>query len=192
MNKILIFLSIILLISSCRKGEDDPLLSLRSRENRLTGYWTLNKMNGFHKIYDENGYYKLYQAAFNSEIDNSYYYSTTFDVLPDNYYYEYFECRMLINDDNTMEVSYRSKGVSWFNDDFKGSWYWKNDPGKNKEYVQLTAFFPNLEDFDYQILRLKNKELILVLSVNESVINNSGEISQIVGEYVYEFHKTDN
>lgn len=192
MRNFLLIFSFVLLLSSCKKGEDDPFFSLRSREARLTGYWMLDKMNGFHKIYDNNGFFKLYQSSFNSEIDKTYYHSTTFDVLPDNYYYEFFECRMLINKDNTMEVSYRTKGISWFNEDLQGSWKWEDDPGKNKEHISLTAFYPNVEGFKYRIMKLSNSNLVLVLSLNESIINSSGDNLQIAGEYIYEFHKTEN
>jgi len=40
MKYLLIILTIIL-VSSCRKGSEDPVLSLRSRTNRLTGDWKL-------------------------------------------------------------------------------------------------------------------------------------------------------
>jgi hypothetical protein len=33
-------------VASCKKGEDDPFLSLRSRKARLAGEWTLTKMEG--------------------------------------------------------------------------------------------------------------------------------------------------
>lgn len=33
-------------VSSCKKGEDDPFLSIRSRKARLAGEWTLTKMEG--------------------------------------------------------------------------------------------------------------------------------------------------
>src|SRR6478609_2381439 len=38
---ILIFTVVIFSFSSCRKGEDDPLISFRSRTNRLEGEWKL-------------------------------------------------------------------------------------------------------------------------------------------------------
>ena len=31
-------------VTSCKKGEDDPVISLRSREDRFVNEWTLNKL----------------------------------------------------------------------------------------------------------------------------------------------------
>lgn len=38
---LLIALAFIMALPACRKGEDDPYLSLRSRKNRMVGYWQL-------------------------------------------------------------------------------------------------------------------------------------------------------
>lgn len=43
----LVILSLALpLIESCKKGENDPFLSLSSRESRVEGSWTVSKMTG--------------------------------------------------------------------------------------------------------------------------------------------------
>ncbi len=38
----------LLTLSSCKKGEDDPVVSLKTRKDRFTNTWTLNK-------YEKNG-----------------------------------------------------------------------------------------------------------------------------------------
>ena len=42
-------------LSSCKKGENDPFLSLKSRKARVTGEWTVTKMEGtYSNVNSEN------------------------------------------------------------------------------------------------------------------------------------------
>lgn len=61
-NVFVLFLIGVILLPSCRKGEEDPLLSLRSRKNRLTGKWKVTE--GFIELTEKTGsstnlYYKV-------------------------------------------------------------------------------------------------------------------------------------
>ncbi len=55
--KILTLISILTVVSlifnSCRKGEDDPWISLRSRDNRVIGKWKLEEYSKEYKIYNK-------------------------------------------------------------------------------------------------------------------------------------------
>jgi hypothetical protein len=41
-------------LSSCKKGENDPFLSLKSRKARVTGEWTVTKMEGTSSTVDSS------------------------------------------------------------------------------------------------------------------------------------------
>ncbi len=42
MKKIIIFLAVMAVIGSCKKGENDPFISLKSRKARIAGEWVLS------------------------------------------------------------------------------------------------------------------------------------------------------
>ena len=44
MKKILTIMLIVTAFVGCKKGEEDPIISLRSRDARITGTWELKKM----------------------------------------------------------------------------------------------------------------------------------------------------
>ncbi len=55
MRYLIIIIGVLFMISSesCRRGEDDPLISLRSRTNRLTGKWKLVKLERTNSTIEE-------------------------------------------------------------------------------------------------------------------------------------------
>ena len=173
---------------SCRKGEEDPFLSLRSRNNRIEGKWILstleqNIINKSSSPYDievlfDYNYYGGGRIAKKYDISGYYSLLTSFDVKLD----------ILENGNTAIEYFIESKDL-----DFKlrktssGTWSWKNDIGKRKEYVNfsdLTLLMPDLINYfsenysmfltcdfdfsclngitDYQIIRLSHDELKLL------------------------------
>lgn len=187
MRIVITALTLVLLISSCRKGEEDPFLSLRSREARLCGYWKLTSLIGNHQIYDDNHYWEYHSALYSPGTEKEYTFRIAFDGMAFDYYYDEFACWLDIREDHTMEAIYRTKGATFFNDNIKGSWSWSNSDGKKKEYVNLDAFGINASGFPYQLRKLSNKEITLVLSIDDDFVNDQGDISHIKGEYVYTF-----
>lgn len=187
-----ILLLSIILLSTCRKGEDDPILSLKSRESRLTGNWKLTSLLGSHDLINDNSIYDFYQALYIPGQEMEYQLTRTCDGYRIILYYEEYNCWMNIKKDGTMETIYRTKGTSYFNDDVFGSWNWVEGEGKRKENVDLGAFHPNAQGFNYRIRKLKNRELTLVLSIDDYYFNDEGEITQIIGEYIYEFEKIED
>lgn len=49
-------------IQSCKKGDDDPVISLKSRKDRFTNTWTLTKMEKNGAAQDINGATYIYQV----------------------------------------------------------------------------------------------------------------------------------
>lgn len=96
--KVAILAVVISGIQSCKKGEDDPFLSLRSRKARLSGEWKLTSysykeytdgMENFSETYDGvymhtvNGYFPFSQE-FEFKKDGSYEIKTVYDGYPSN------------------------------------------------------------------------------------------------------------
>src|SRR5687768_220910 len=63
MKKLIALVFISLFFTTCKKGEDDPFLSLRSRTNRLAGEWRLSTGKVLITIADPKGGPK-YQLTF--------------------------------------------------------------------------------------------------------------------------------
>lgn len=66
-STLLLALSIVI-ISSCKKGEEDPFLSLRTRKARISGEWTL-KSGSVINTYNNNTETTTYTGT--SQIDNN-------------------------------------------------------------------------------------------------------------------------
>jgi len=75
MKKIIAAVLIIASFTGCKKGDEDPFISLRSRQNRLVGEWNLVDGKVETKIEDFDFDYK-YIASYD---DNSVRYTLTFD-----------------------------------------------------------------------------------------------------------------
>lgn len=78
-NLVIIAISSSLLATSCKKGEEDPAISFRSRESRLTGTWVLKEFSGSYSVqnaeyvgYPRNDdHLKTYKTDFNFEYTNN-------------------------------------------------------------------------------------------------------------------------
>jgi len=194
--KKIITLSILLIIStitvqSCKKGENDPLFSLRTRTNRLSGNWKVvkeeiketitNNQSGdtsyvINSIY--NGTFKATATTY-SVLDTSF---TTNDTI-------YYEEEIKFESDGKYSKTFVLNDLTntIFTD---GNWIFLGksdlDNLKNKEAILLTTTvytqtdgtntsidnYNNLDGETYVINQLKNKELIL--TVNRSSRSDDG------------------
>ncbi|MFY7732968.1 MAG: hypothetical protein ACOVSR_05755 [Bacteroidia bacterium] len=62
---LIIATTMITILPSCKKGDDDPIVSLRTRKDRFTNTWTLVKYEKNGVTQDLNGATYIYNA-FNS------------------------------------------------------------------------------------------------------------------------------
>lgn len=108
-----ILISIIGLTVSCKKGENDPFLSLQSRKARMHGDWDMSSYEYKEKTEQSNGDY--------TEIAESYQYNLITRVQKD-----YTESNNLVTYDTTVIMVDHIK----FNFDKKGTWL--------KEYFTTT------------------------------------------------------
>lgn len=89
MRKLLLILAVVNIILSCKRGEDDPWLSMRSREQRLIGKWKLAEEQINIEDYNSKGSNYVYKGGvYNNDV---LYYSgiTTISVTPTQINKEY-------------------------------------------------------------------------------------------------------
>jgi hypothetical protein len=153
---LLITISTLLLVN-CKKGKDDPFISLRSRDHRIVGTWKLVKGNVIYTKYlsrQINSYTETDQTISGDTIYN------TNMTVPCTF-------SININKDGSTEYDY-------LNSNTKDVWHW-NDGVKNKSgiYLSMSTFIPWTCDYNFSIDRLTNKELILSYKSVETVTVNN-------------------
>ena len=163
-------------ITSCRKSENDPLLSLKTRNSRITGYWKLAEMEltyTYSYTYDtttyehnEYGSYDINDGVYTIETEDSTY---TWD-----YTYE-----MEITKEGAITI-YRK--VDDLTQEFKDDWWWIDGTKKKTGIVMWGGI--------YRIDRLSNKELVLVGDFyNQSIDPQNNYQSDGTYNYKFSFEK---
>lgn len=190
--KQLIYLSIMILslfLSGCKKGEDDPLISMRTRKARLSGEWKLEKADLTLGIKDDKGVYASYIYTFDG---SSYKVAQTGNGAS-------------FSGNASLAVSFGKKGeftISQQKDKLNlsstGTWDFQGGVGSNKSketvIIHLSGingsaneydFFNKTNyDFVYSIKELRNKKL--VLTCNEEMILLDKEAGvYVTAEYTF-------
>ena len=158
----------ILFFPECKKGEDDPAFSLRSRNARITGEWKLISL-------DIEVEYKLHadsNTVFITDKFNNANRHITIDGNLDSFNHREV---LRINKDGSYSVN---QSIRWVAFTISGGWYWAGKSYeldlKNKEAIVFTELnFTGLYDYEetiqgrvnpdyiYYIDRLANKEMIV-------------------------------
>lgn len=125
--------SSILTLQSCKKYEDGPFLSLRSKTARLTGEWEFTAGN---------------QSRFDKGQD------IVVDFRQDG------ECTLKLSGYFTYNIPYNGYGNIYYSVTFEGEWEWIDKKEGIEIHLSYDNGY-NLEDLDYNwvISRLTNKEL---------------------------------
>ena len=161
----------------CKKGENDPALSLKSRNARITGTWKLTaKTTESTDTYTMGGTTTIERSS--STYDGNM--ETTTDVDSDGTTTtntEFYTREVTINKDGSYSTI--SNSTSTYVDPFTGetttstsssssdgSWWWLNDT-KNKTRIAFDD-----DAYSFEIDQLKNKEMILVYEDNDSYTNS--------------------
>lgn len=151
-NLFIISILVLSLTQSCKRGENDPFISLKSRDGRITGTWNLVNLEI-------------------SEVDNGSTTTITYDGTTltinedgnvDSYLYSH---EMTIEKDGTYERELYNDGDTYKN---TGHWWWLHD----KQKKTRIAFDDDGNSF--YIDQLKNKELILQYQYEFNSTGGSG------------------
>jgi hypothetical protein len=145
----LIALVCLTIIPSCKKGENDPFISFRSRDARITGKW---KVVNLELIENNNGSINtsILNGSILTETSNgsstSYSYSANWEILADGVFkYTY------ITDGELSSGSY--------------TWHWLDD-NQTKSKIILNG------GGVYVVDRLTNNELVLKYEYGDSDLSN--------------------
>jgi len=191
-------------LNSCKKGTDDPMISLRSRKSRLVGDWKLtegkvdntNNSNVSTEVY--NGSTKVVTQGSNSSTTN---YTKEISIVKDGTY----TSTEVETDVNTTSIfSYTTTTTTTTTTESAGKWSFLGGQGdaKNKEYVYMTETsskqtqrvvvttnVPGQSSDDtsvstsssnnsfggtWQLTELKNKEIKFSTSFDDTNVNASG------------------
>lgn len=185
------FLVIVFSLSffACKKGEDDPAITLLSRKARLEGDWKMVSGSMTIGFKDSTGAY----AARIYKFDDTRYtfvetgLGATFEA---DYYLKLgFTKKGGVTVDQKMDSFKMVSSGTW---DFQG----KVGKAKNKERISiklnslsnysnyLNTFNKAQTSFTYRLKELRDKRLVLV-SDEEMVVLDSGEGIYITNEYVF-------
>lgn len=169
------------LTQSCKKGENDPFMSLKSRDARITGDWELTsfEMISVYKITEDGDNYLESETivykdgnATSTEIE-SYTMSGITETYEDSYTYTYKE-NMTISKDGSYSVTNAEDGDVH---EYSNKWWWVDDV-KSKTQISLDGMV-------FHVDRLTNKELVLIYSETEK-----GE--EIDDQTTYTYESSDN
>lgn len=174
---ILMFAAAIVLLAtpSCKKGENDPFLSLKTRDARITGVWELSSMSS---------------TSTNTNISSG---TTTISTSTTNYdgtlltttsggntWSVSYSQEMTINKDGTYSMKEVDDGDT---QESTGYWWWLTDK-KKKTRIALD------DDWNsFAIDQLKNKEMILKVNTMDKYTDNNGDIDEDVYEYTATYTK---
>lgn len=160
MKKNIFFIALSLMVGStvltgCKKGENDPFLSLKSRDARITESWKLVSVEG-----NTNNNGTLSTESYDGTI-----WSWTYGSFSGTYAYS---LEIEIKKDGTYQSIENNDGEITTTD---GRWYWAN-AAKNKTSIT----FDNLGTFE--VNGLKSKEMILKNYSKEVVSGTSTDSNE--------------
>jgi len=173
MKKLIIASLALAMLFGCKKGENDPGISFRSRDARIVGEWKIGSFEKESKTVDIN--YTGNPAVLTTKTkvaatmyDGSKVTVTTTNagttkVTTDTVTYAY--SLNIEKDGNCTFIETASKGGVTSTYTSKGTWLWANSK-KNKSFVNFnfTDISPSnlFSSGLYRIDQLKNKEMVLI------------------------------
>ena len=179
-------------VQSCKKGEEDPKISFRSRTARLTGEWELMKITGTHTVTKVSDNTRLtYTYTFDqSKSRDTLRIETTNGSWKIVDITRFYEVIMTIEKNNALKCAYAEKvtnGTDRY--EITGDWAWvKKD--KKKDHVNLPALQIMYDkNTTCEVIGLKNDWMKLERDLNDTYTDEFDEEQRVSGSYVFEFEK---
>ena len=182
-------------LPACKKGENDPFLSLRSRDARLTGKWILTDLKSESQFFGscESFYPKFYGMSFNGSLMTKTYRDTDTSYTRSYVYSQ----EMTINKDGTFTWIQVYENGSY---EDSLTWTWR-DGNKKKVLILNYDWYvvDSLANYDWYVVdtltnnnwyvvdRLTNKELVLKY---DDYYKNTNEITGYWSEDTYSGTRT--
>lgn len=180
----------IVFVSSCKKGEGDPFLSLRTRKARMSNTWVLKR--GFLKIEEKIPGQSTEITTYDFD-ETSYIVSSTANSTN---YKEEFSLTMELTKKGELSFS-EAFGTNFYQG--KGTWDFKGSVGeeKKKESVSfqlsgilggsnyLDVFNKSNMNFSYHIQELRDKKLVLNSDYEMIHVSSQGTEYYISSNYEF-------
>jgi len=157
------------IFNSCKKGADDPFISLRSRDGRITAKWKLSKIDG--TILSNFG---STQITTTCSYDGTIYSQTSTPGTTTTATGTY-EMTIDKNGNVSFSETYTASGGTADIESGEGHWLWI-DSDKNKSYISLDGGSNLFQSNLYYVDRLAGSELILKETskdVNNNILNST-------------------
>lgn len=186
---VLIAISLLLSINSCKKGEDDPTLSLKSRKARMDGIWTMTRGNVGLTSYSSN------QPPYNYNFellgsDGSMTESGSYNIYTVKY-----NLTLNFSKDGKASMSETFNGKTL---KCSGNWDFASGVGENKKKADVFLKFTEVSsgstnehlfnnfstEISYHIKRLSNDDLVLYTS-SKLFMALGGEKDVFQAEYTF-------
>ena len=184
-HPLILALIISFIFASCKKGEDDPIISLRSRTTRLTGEWRLVSGTA---AYTTTGYNETYS------IDGT---NVTETITSSKYYYTgKYILNLTILKDGTFCFKEFLAGATL---EASGTWNFNNGIGEDKKKEDVIFLIDNVKtgytygynlfnrgctNFVYKIRELRNDRLV-IHSSGKLYSDSRGRYETMSTEYVF-------
>jgi len=176
------------LFYSCKKGEEDPFISLRSRDKRITGEWKLTSAStNDTRTFINNPGDNPTTITTTETYDGTLWTETTvFDTFPPNTQTDTISITFYLCKDGTASYTKVDAGDKHV---LSGSWQWL-DSKKNKTHILVPLPLGTCGG-TFEVLELKNKELKLTYSDSHNDTDSDGTYDNQSCEETYTFEKTD-
>ena len=183
-------LSVVFIFSTCKKGPEDPTLSLRTRKARISGSWRIKTGEVVFSYKDNNGAIVVYDHKL--DANGGTIYETPSSQQLTIYKFAY-SLNLEILKDGTFSIVERA-GINLLQ--ASGTWNFTGKIGETKnkdgivfniDKVTLGAsnrhlFNKTRLEFTYKLIELRNKEIKL-RSETKSYLDGNGNFDKFTGDY---------
>lgn len=186
---LLLMLCSLFTLTNCKKGEDDPFLSLRSRKARVVGEWTMKSGTG--KISAVSG---TSGASFTNNITYTETNYTETSSYPGGGSSGTHQLKITFERDGSFIYTESMDGSTFI---AKGTWNFTGGIGENKRKEQLVlhvisysdpdgsvTYAGNYTDLTYNIKELRNKKMVLISKDISSY--SDGDYNSYETDYTFE------
>lgn len=184
----LLITTILNLCTSCKKGEDDPAFSLRTRKARVTGEW--KAVQGTSYTSNEGIDYKNTQeVTYTENTFNGIQIETSLNDIKKVTYAGKYSYEITLDKNGNYEINQTSDGKEFYS---KGRWNFTGNIGKNKNKQQLVLtqtnnngrnITGNFVNQTFDIKELRNKKMVLTNEFNTEI---AGYIQKQKTEFTFE------
>jgi hypothetical protein len=183
-------LSLVFIFSTCKKGPEDPALSLRTRKARLCGSWRIKTGQAVFTYKDSNGAIVVYDYKLDASGGTIYETPASQQLT---IYKLAYSLNLEILKDGTFSIVERA-GIDLLQG--SGTWNFTGKIGetKNKDGVVFNIdkvtlgasnkhlFNKTRLEFTYKLIELRNKEIKL-RSDTKSYLDGNGNFDKFTGDY---------